>query len=187
MTRSFLFLLLVLQSCSSLKPGESVVATMDGKSKPEWAFQAEVPESKDGKIRFLGFEEVDGDSRVSAALELADYRTMNNLSGMISTKFNSIFQKMDEGLKGQGNMSREYGTKVTKSIIRHLRISGHFWEKVQIVDVHGNPDLRLRVYALAEIRESHLRSLIDETLGSSVPEAIKKQAEDSFIEEMKKF
>ena len=184
---TLLSLIFLLTGCSSLNPGEKIVASMDNESRPKWARQSEIIESKDGKIRFLGFEEVDGQARISSALELSDYRTVGEVSTFLTTKFNKVFQRLEEGLQGNGLVTREVGMRVSKSVIKNLRLVGRYWEKVVIVDPDGNRDLRLRVYSLGEIKETDLRSLIDQELGTAIPEAIREEAKNAFVEEISNF
>jgi hypothetical protein len=180
-------ILVIFFSCSSINTGETVIASMNSESKPKWALQSELIDSKDGKIRFLGFEEVDGDSRISSALELSDYRATGELSNLIHTKFNKVFQRIEEGHKGVGLISREVGLKVNKSVIKNLRLIGKYWEKVLVINHEGEKDLRLRVYSLAEIKESDLKNLIDENIGHLIPKEIKEEAQNSFLKELKNF
>lgn len=182
----FLLLALILVSCSSLS--EKTISRMDGESKPSWATQEKALTIADGKMYILGFSELDADSKISAAYRMADSQARGELSKMVENQFSSIFQNLEEGTNDEGTLSRYYASEVSKNMLRELKISKRYWEKVQTIDRDGAPMFRLRVYSLAEIPESHYKKLVREKIAQEkIDPAVKKQVLNHFESEIKQF
>jgi hypothetical protein len=161
---------------------------MDGKGKPNWANQERAVELKEGKLKILGFQELDGDAKISSGYRLSDNVARGELSKMIKTQFSGILQNLEEGVDGSGNLSRYYSSEVSKTMIHDLQISSRYWEKVQTFNNDGETLIKLRVYSLAEIPELKFKKLLRETLEKEKagPE-VKAQVLEHFESEIKKF
>lgn len=184
---NYLFLLiltLICVSCSSL--GDKTISSLDDRSKPEWANPEKTITSKDGKMTILGFSEVDADAKISAAYRLSDGAARSELSKMVQNQFSDIFQNLEEGLTDEGSLSRYYASEVSKNMLRELRITKRFWEKVQTIDRDGEKTFRLRVYSLAEIPESNYKKLVREKVqAEKLDPEVKKQVLGHFETEIK--
>ena len=137
---------------------------MDGNDRPGWANQQRAVTIKDGNMMILGFQEVPVDSKISAAFRLSDNSARTELSKLIGNQFSSIYQNLEEGLGDDANMSRFYATEVSKNLLRELKISSRYWEKIQSFDRDGLKTFRLRVYSLAEIPEVNYKRLVREKI-----------------------
>jgi hypothetical protein len=181
-----LTLTLTLGACSSLS--ERKIASMDGNSRPNWASQEKALTVKDGKLLILGYQELPVDAKVSAAYRLSDNAARSELSKMIQNQFSSILQNLEEGVSDDGNLTRFYSSEVSKNMIRDLRITTRYWEKVQTIDSDGEPIFRLRVFSLAEIPEVKLKKMIRDSLEKNqIDPEVKKQVLGHFESEIKQF
>jgi hypothetical protein len=154
-------LLLALTSCSSLS--EKVLVRMDGMDeKPEWATLAKTVFKKDGKLMVVGFTEVSSDSRISAVARVADNNARHEISRNIKNNVAYIFQNMKEGIGDGGDLTRFYGSEVSKNISNGVRTEKRYWEKVQTFDSYGERVFKLRMYSMCSIKESMLRRAISE-------------------------
>lgn len=184
---SLLLSLLFFVSCSS-KIKERTIASMDDNSRPAWATLEKSIVLKDGKLLIVGFQELDVDAKVSASYRLADNSVRNEFSKMIQNQFSSILQNLEEGVSADTRMTRYYSSEVSKNIIRDLKITSRYWEKIQTFDGDGETIYRLRVYSLGEIPESKLKKMIRESLEKEdVDPEIKKQIQGHFENEIKQF
>jgi hypothetical protein len=178
---------LILVSCAS-SIGDRTIASMDDVSKPDWANQQKSVTTKDGKIRILGFNEVSGDAKISAAFRLSDNTARSELSKMIENNLSTITQNLEEGVTDEGGMTRTYSSEVSKSVIRELPIVHRYWEKVLVMDAEGEKNIRLRTYSMAEIPESKFKKLIKEKLDKDkIDPEVKKQVLNHFEAEIKDF
>lgn len=179
-----LLALTLFASCSSLS--EKTISRMDGESKPSWATQEKALTVDNGKMHILGFTELDADAKVSAAFRMSDSQARGELSKMVENQFSSIFQNLEEGVNDEGTLSRYYASEVSKNMLRELKISKRYWEKVQAIDRDGAPTYRLRVYSLAEIPESHYKKLVREKIAQEkIDPEVKKQVLNHFESEIK--
>src|SRR5690606_1534944 len=156
-----LVLTLVFSACSSLS--EKVVSSQEGNSRPSWASQDKAVTVKDGKLLILGFQELDADAKLSAAYRLADSSARGELSKMVENQFSSIMQNLEEGVQDD-SLTRYYSSEVSKNMLREIKITNRFWEKVQTFDSEGEKVFRLRVYSLAEIPEAKYKKLVRESI-----------------------
>ncbi len=177
-----------LASCSSVSTIEKRVASMEDIDRPSWATQMKAATTKDGKLMILGFQELDGDARISAAFRLSDNAVRTELSKLIQNQFSSITQSLEEGVSDDGSLIRFYSSEVSKNVLRDIRITSRYWEKMSIRDADGEPTIKLRVYSLGEIPEAKLKKMVRETLEkSNVDPEIKKQIQSQFESEIKQF
>jgi hypothetical protein len=177
---------LTFASCSSLS--EKTIARMDDDSKPSWATQEKALNVKDGKMQILGFSELDADAKISAGYRMADSMARGELSKMVENQFSSMFQNLEEGTTDDGNLSRYYASEVSRNMLRELKISKRYWEKVETFDRDGAKTYRLRVYSLAEIPESHYKKLVREKIQhEKIDPEVKKQVLGHFENEIKSF
>lgn len=176
----------IIVSCSSLS--EKTISQMEDRSRPDWASQEKALTVGEGKLRILGFTELDADAKISAGYRLADGAARTELSKIINNQFASIFQNLEEGTTDEGNLSRFYATEVSKNVLRELRITKRYWEKVQTIDRDGEKTYRLRIYSLAEIPESQYKKIIRERMEhEKIDPEVKKQVLGHFEGEIKNF
>ena len=182
----YLMILILGVSCSSTK--ERTLSSMDDKPRPSWASQEKAFQLKDGKLRILGFTEVDGNAKVSAAFRLSDNSARAELSKMLQTQFQDFFQNVEEGLDDSGSLTRYYSSEISKNKFSELQIPSRYWEKIQTLNNDGENIIRLRVYSLAEIPELKFKKLLRDIVekGKTGPE-VKAQVLDHFEAEIKKF
>lgn len=181
---SLLLATLTLASCSSLK-GEKQVAAMEGLDRPAWASQNKAVTVKEGKVYVLGFHELEADSRLSAAHRLADNSVRTEISKMIQNQFSSIMQNLEEGVTDDGSITRFYSSEVSKNVLRDIRITNRYWEKVQTFSGDGEITFKLRVYSLGEIPEAKLKKMVRESLEKNkIDPAIKNQIQNHFESEI---
>lgn len=177
---------LSLVSCSSLT--EKTISSMDGESKPAWATHEKSLTAKDGKLAIMGFTELDADAKISAAYRMSDSMARGELSKMVENQFSSIFQNLEEGTTDDGNLTRYYASEVSKNMLREVKITKRYWEKVQSFDSDGEKTLRLRVYSLAEIPEANYKKLVREKIQKEkLDPEVKKQVLGHFEGEIKSF
>lgn len=176
----------IFVSCSSVS--EKTVSQMEDRSRPDWASHEKSLVVKEGKLNILGFTELDADAKLSAGYRLADSAARAELSKIVNNQFSSIFQNLEEGTTDEGSLSRYYASEVSKNVLRELRITKRYWEKVQTFDRDGEKTYRLRVYALAEIPESQYKKIIRERMmNEKLDPEVKKQVLGHFESEIKNF
>lgn len=176
----------IIVSCSSMS--EKTVAQMEDRSRPSWASLENATTVKDGKLLIVGFQELDADAKISAGYRMADSAARGELSKLINNQFSSIFQNLEEGTSDDGNLTRYYASEVSKNVLRELKITKRYWEKVQTFDRDGEKTFRLRLYSLAEIPESHYKKLIRERMEKEkLDPEVKKQVLGHFESEIKNF
>ena len=186
--KNFIMILMTLitVSCSTLS--EKTISQMDDKSRPDWANQEKAMTVKEGKMLILGFSEVDADAKISAAYRLSDSSARGELSKMVENQFSSMFQNLEEGMTDEGTLSRYYASEVSKNMLRDLKVTKRYWEKVQTIDRDGEKTFRLRVYSLAEIPEANYKKLVREKVQKEkLDPEVKKQVLGHFENEIKSF
>lgn len=181
-----LLIAFILVSCSSVS--EKTVSQMEDRSRPDWASHEKSLVVKEGKLNILGFTELDADAKISAGYRLADNAARTELSKIVHTQFSTIFQNLEEGTTDEGSLSRNYASEVSKNMLRELRITKRYWEKVQTFDRDGEKTYRLRIYSLAEIPESQYKKIIRERMqNEKLDPEVKKQVLGHFENEIKNF
>ena len=185
--KTFMMLLsLMLIGCASYK--ESTVSTMEDKERPEWASLSKTVFQKGGQIFVVGYTEGLASNRISALMRISDNNARFEVSREITNQMNFIYQNLEEGVSDGGQLSRFYGTEVSKHLSSGIRQEKHFWEKVKVYDENGDPLLRVRVYSLISMRESDLRKAIRETIFEKreITKAIKEKIDAHMISEVDK-
>ncbi len=158
---------------------------MEGIDRPVWASQNKAVTVKEGKVYVVGFHELEADSRLSAAHRLADNAVRTEISKMVQNQFSSIMQNLEEGVTDDGSITRFYSSEVSKNVLRDIRITNRYWEKVQTFSGDGEITYRLRVYSLGEIPEAKLKKMVRESLEKGkIDPAIKQQIQNHFESEI---
>lgn len=129
---------------------KSYTETADNQSKPSWAKVADPLSEKDGKLYFVGFIEVDGNSSKSAALNMSDEKAMSEPMRAAVDQFLDQNQ-VGEELRKDDQFGRRIisATRGYRPPMPTLQITSRFWEKSTVL-VEGYPGRgELRVYSLA--------------------------------------
>lgn len=138
---------LLVISCSS--KGPRVIETADDLSRPGWASTVMPSFIKDGNIYFVGHVEVDGNASKSAALNMADEKTMSEPFRALADEFldqNQVGEELrKEASVGQRVIS---ATRGYRPPMPGLKIINRYWELRQTGE-HG--PLNLTAFSLVEM------------------------------------
>jgi hypothetical protein len=184
MQKCILLVLFLLTSCASMK--DTVVSSMEDQERPKWATLSQTITTKKGKIYVVGFTEGLASDRVSALFRVSDNNARFEISREISNQMNYIYQNLEEGVQEGGQLSRFYGTEVSKYLAHGIRQEKRYWEKVRTIDENGDPVIKLRLYSLISMRESDLKKAIRETITQKreITKAIKQKIDAHMISEI---
>lgn len=186
---TFMLLLIsfIFVACSS-SVTERTLAQLEDRPRPEWASQENALVVKEGKIRILGFQELEADAKISAGYRLADSAARAELSKMVQNQVRNMLQNLEEGTSDEGQSARYYAAEISKNALREFRIVKRYWEKVQSFDSEGQPTYRLRLYSQGEIPESHYKKLVRERIEQDkMDPEVKKQVLNHFESEINSF
>ncbi len=162
---------------------------MDGKDeKPKWATLSQTMFKKSGRIYALGFVDLPVDSRLSAAMKISDNNARYEVSREVQDDMAFIFQNVQEDIADSGQLTRFYGTEVSKNLLSGVKTEKRYWEKMQTFDENGDKSFRLRVYSLVSIKEGDLKKAIKRALdkGKGISPEIKKKIDDHMAREIQR-
>ena len=179
-------LLLCLTSCASYK--DQVLSSMEGKDKPKWASLSKTITEKKGKLYIVGYSEGRASNRISSMLRISDNNARFEIAREISNQMNFIYQNLEEGVESGGQLSRFYGTEVSKHLSHGIRQEERYWEKVRTIDEDGEAIIRLRVYSLISFKQSDLKKAIRRVINEKkqITKAIKEKIDAHMITEIDK-
>tara|TARA_Y100000768_G_C23988511_1_gene690520 strand:- start:1877 stop:2437 length:561 start_codon:yes stop_codon:yes gene_type:complete len=179
-------LVLILTSCASHQ--DQVLQTMEDIERPEWATLSQTIHSKGGKLYAVGYTEGQASNRISALMRISDNNARYEFSREITNQMNFIYQNLEEGVSEGGQLSRFYGTEVSKFLAHGIRQEKRYWEKVKTFDAEGEPTIRLRIYSLISIRESDMKKAIRQAINDKkeITKAIKQKIDDHMVSEVDK-
>jgi len=176
----------IMTSCASYN--ESTISTMEDRERPEWATLSKTVYKKGGRLFVVGYTEGLASNRISALMRISDNNARFEVSREITNQMNYIYQNLEEGVGDGGQLSRFYGTEVSKHLSNGIRQERRFWEKVKVYDENGDPLIRTRVYSLISMKESDLRKAIRNTIFEKreITKAIKEKIDSHMISEVDK-
>jgi hypothetical protein len=144
-----------LTSCVTTRP--FVLERSDDLSaRPDWATLGEAPSESDGKVRFLGMVEVEGDSSKSAAMNMSDEKALSEPMRSLVEQFLDQNQ-VGEEIRTDANVGRRIisATRGKRPAMPGLVVVRRYWETVVIPQGALSSDrVELRVYSLAEVPAS---------------------------------
>lgn len=136
--------------------GKSSVELLEASesSKPEWAHIGRVSSKNQNKMQFLGYVELDGNVRKSAAFNMVDEKAL-------SEPFKSLVKEfIDQSKVGESIINDEsiseriiVSTRKMRPAMPTLQIINRYYEVVETKSSTGIEKV-LRVYALAEVSEN---------------------------------
>jgi hypothetical protein len=112
-------LTMLFTSCASLT--DQVLTTMDDSERPAWATLATTVSAKNGRVYSVGYTEGMASNRVSALMRVSDNNARFEISREITNQMNFIYQNLEEGVEEGGQLSRFYGTEVSKYMAHGIR------------------------------------------------------------------
>lgn len=179
---------LVFMSCSTTSYQDEVIQTMENREHPEWATLSQTYFTKDGKIFFVGYTEGASSNRISAMLRISDNNARLEFAREITNQMNFIFQNIEEGIGEGGQLTRFYGTEVSKFLAHGIRQEKRFWEKVKYRDEDGDLVIKTRIYSLVSMRESELKKAIRESINANneITKAVKDKIDAHMVSEIDK-
>ncbi len=133
---------------------ETTVIDASDTNKPQWAHVGNVVTKKDNKIQFLGYVELDGSVRKSAAFNMADEKALSEPFRSLVKEF--IDQsKIGESITNDESISERIivSTRKMRPAMPSLQVINRYYE---VVEVHSSTGVEklLRVYSLSEVSES---------------------------------
>ena len=177
---SFLF------SCAHRYPtapaGDEVIATSNGKERPDWAM--EKPRFIKGDQLFVsGMVEVSGDQSPARGLIAADLQAKANLVSELQTRLKAQLQFASEGFSIE---QQRLNNIITESIdvknLSGMYIDRRFFEKVQIKNSYY-PQAKYACYSLATIPLDRFKEAVARNLKDGSSE---KELSDEFKEKVEK-
>lgn len=165
-----------MQACSS---GPSVRLVEQSDAKPSWASITRSVFEENGKVKFVGYFTVDGDSRPSAAINGSGTKARAMPLETISDEF------MQQS--GVAEDQRESASKLIISTLRKnppnipgLQVTSNYYERVEIKSGDDQvPKMELRAFSLAECPTSEYNQAKHEALQRLKGDPkIKKELED---------
>ncbi len=155
---TILVLSLITSSACTTTPDVSVVERADSlSSKPEWASVTRANYEEEGKMFFLGYIEVDGDSSKSAALNMSDEKAMSEPLRALTDQFLDQNQVGEELRKDSSVGQRVISaTRGYRPPMAGLKVVSRYWETVRVPN-QSDPNItrvELRAYSLVELPKS---------------------------------
>jgi hypothetical protein len=145
-----IIMLVFLAACSGSQIRSTVVDRAGhASSAPEWVNDTRASYELNGKLYFVGYVEVEGESSKSAALNMADEKALSEPLRALVDQF------IDQNQVGE-DLSHSTGQRIissTRSLrpaMPSLHIANRYWE---VIDTGT---LGLRAYSLAEIPTAEL-------------------------------
>lgn len=183
----FLFVTLILfTGCSSTTQdmSDKVLARIDGLSqRPEWFKESETQKIENGEIISLGSSTISADSRLEAAIRIAQNNAKAGMCSAIEQKLEFIFQNAEEGTQMDSNQVRFLGAEVCKLTSSNLKNDRIYWEKVSTSNNAGQRQIEYRVFATVKMPEVDLKMAILESLNKR---AGKNNLSKTFLESVDK-
>jgi|GEM_PF-1260806 len=130
-----------------------VIERADGlQSSPDWASLTKSNYEEAGKMYFLGYIEVDGDSLKSAALNMSDEKALSEPMKSIVQEFldqNQVGEDLMQST-GQRIISATRGSRIP---LPGMYISKRYWESIETLSSKNESGVnsRLRAYSLGEV------------------------------------
>lgn len=179
-----LVIIAICTNCASYQ--ESTISTMEGMDRPEWATLSKTVYKKSGRLFIVGYTEGLASNRISALMRISDNNARFEVSREITNQMNYIYQNLEEGVGEGGQLSRFYGTEISKHLSSGIRQERRFWEKVRVMDENGDPIFRTRTYSLISMRETDLRKAIRDTIYEKreITKAIKEKIDAHMVSEV---
>lgn len=186
MKKLAMFLVFVMTGCASFK--DETLQTMDDKERPQWATLSKTITADKGKLYAVGYTEGAASNRISALMRISDNNARFEFAREITNQMNFIYQNLEEGVSEGGQLSRFYGTEISKLMAHGIRQENRYWEKVRTFNEDGDPVIRLRIYSKVSIKQSDLKKAIREAINNKkqITKAIKEKIDNHMIAEVDK-
>lgn len=137
----------MLTGCATTATKSLVIERADGLTQtPDWAHVSNSTFDSNGKRYFVGYVEVDGDARKSAALNMSDEKALSEPMRSLVDHF-SDQSKLTEDLNTTTSQRIISSTRGFRSPMPSLRIVKRYWEVIET----GPVTTQLRAYSLAEV------------------------------------
>ena len=163
-------ILILSNSCGSVKKNESsdvtfeadkILGRSDGATeRPSWAKETITSKEADGNVQFIGFVEVPGDSRTSAAFKMSDAHAKGNIASKIETSLIKVVETTDSGLSMNEQGLKSLIQEMSRVSLKDIDVSDRYWEKVQRTDSQGQKSLVLKCFSKIDVKKDDLKKMI---------------------------
>lgn len=183
-------LLVTLVSCSSKSPDthkdmvyepDKVLGRSDELEKrPEWVKESVNVVEKEDHIAFIGFSEVPGDSRVTAAYKMADSEAKGSIASKLRSEIFKLVETSDTGLKMEDQKLESLIQDMSEVELKNVDVKDRYWEKVQRTASDGKKSMVMKVFSLIEVKKDELQKLmLQKAKESDAPSDMKNKVEEA--------